>query len=122
MSASTPTVQGGTRNLPLGAALIAIALAIVVVAALVAFQAAGSRGQTQAAPIAGSPNGATRDQGWDIDNGAAAAPVQLELPRPFDPSTLSAPAGPTLIELPRPFDPSTIQAPVGGGRGTRFAN
>jgi len=122
MSASTPTVQGGTRNLPLGAALMAIVLAIVVVAALVAFQAIGSRGQTQTQVQAvTAPYTVAGDHGWATDGRAAAAPVLLELPRPFDPSTMSAPAGTTLIELPRSFDPSTLSTPVGGGRGTRFA-
>ena len=121
MSATTPTVQGGTRNVQLGGALMAIVLAIVVVAAVVAFQAAGSRGQAQLGPLTTSPYAVQGDHGWATDGRAAAALVLLELPRPFDPSTLSAPAGSTLIELPRPFDPSTLQTPVGGGRGTRFA-
>ena len=130
MSATTPTVQGGYRNLQLGTALVAIALAIVLVAAFVALGATASRGQAQAAPqpvhvpslargfvpkrgpIVTSPYAVQGDHGWATD-ARIAAPTFLELPRPFDPATLAGASAPaTMLELPRPFDPSTLSGPT----------
>ena len=92
-------------------------------------------------PIARSPYAVQGDHGWATDariaaptflelprpfdpatlSGATAPATMLELPRPFDPSTLSGPTTPIFIDLPRVFDPSTIGTPAKGGQGTRFA-
>jgi hypothetical protein len=114
MSATTPAVHGGTGTQRLGIAMAAIALAIIVVAALVGFQAMASR-TTSAAPGAAPAPATQFDHG--TANDVAPAPASQ-----FDHGTANDRAGAAAPIAPRVFDPRDLpQAPVCGGHGTRLA-
>jgi len=131
MSATTPAIQGGTSSQRLGAALAAVALAIVALIAIVGLSAA-MRPATTAAPVAAPAPGSLFDRGWMNDrgkglapafsvagdhgavlDGSASAPIAPVLPDSHGSVTGTITAAP--VVLPRVFDPyhnDAVAAPV----------
>ena len=137
MSATTPAIQGGTSTQRLGAALVAVALAIVALIAMVGISANANRTATTA-PVAAPAPGSLFDRGWMNDrgkglapafsvagdhgavlDGSATAPIAPVLPDSHGSVTGTITAAP--VVLPRVFDPYHNDSTTNGGRGTRMA-
>ena len=117
MSAATPTIQEAPGMRPLGAALVAVTLAVALLLALVASQQSAS--QVQVAPVAGNAP-VVHDHGW-IESSYTTRPAIRG--RGFDkahaPGAGSAVGG-SIQYIGIPYLPPG-QDGTGGANGTRFA-
>ena len=105
MSATTPALRGGIGSQRFGAALTAIALAVVALVAIAGVMAVANR-TTTAAPVAAPAPASLYDRGWATDSGKLSTPafsVAGDHSAAIEGSGVAAPK--TLLPLPRVFDP-----------------
>jgi hypothetical protein len=130
MSATTPALRGGIGSQRLGAALIAVALAIVALVAIAGVMSVANR-TTTAAPVAAPAPASLHDRGWATDSGKLSTPAftvpgdhglatdgsatapATELGGYWDQISVSGSTKAAPVVLPRALDPYHADNPAG---------